>query len=104
MFNFIEGISDFFGSIFSGSSSDSAADLSIPFGANAGGIVCKSDDSGQQSSGTPSTDDQSSFGIWGTASNHIAASEASSLFPTQSVTTETWGSIDSSFSSSSIDF
>jgi hypothetical protein len=104
MFNVSEGIFSFLGSVFSGPSSDPATHASSSFDANGGDIVRSSDDSGLQSNRANSSDDQSSFGAWGTASNQIAASEASSLFPTQSVTTETWGSIDSSFSSSPIDF
>jgi hypothetical protein len=102
MFNFTQGISGFFGSIFSSTGSDPVTTASNPLDTIGSVTGDKSNDSSAHSSGW-SSDHDALFPAWGTV-NDLAASEASSLFPTQSVTTETWGSIDTSFSSSSSPF
>jgi hypothetical protein len=99
MFNIIEGISDFFGLSVSCPGSDPATAATSSFDPTGIGVGSKTDHSPAQPSSDSS--DSHTIGAWGTAQNQIAASEASSLFPTQSVTTETWGSIDSSVGSSS---
>ena len=97
MFN-LKGISSVFDSLFSCSSSDPAITASSSL--DLIGTRIEHDQPPPQPSNDASGDSQSASDAWGTAQNHIAAAEASSLFPTQSVTTETWGSIDTSFSSS----